>query len=98
MTIEKFIINNLDDVKIINAKQLNSEFDSHQFIKCFAKKFESEYINYLANYESHRSVHSQIALGLAKYAEELGIRKGTDDVLSESVFGNDVPNKKWSKY
>jgi hypothetical protein len=98
MTIENFIGQKIDDLKAIITNQLGNEFDSHEFIRCFAKKFESEYINFLANYESHKSVHSHIALGLAKYAEDLGIRKGADDVSSESVFGNDVPNKKWSKY
>ena len=97
MTIENFIGQNIDDVKSVIVKQLDNGFDSHQFIKCFSKKFESEYINFLASYESHRTVNSHIALGLAKHAEKLGIKKGSDDVTSESVFGNDVSNKKWTK-
>ena len=96
MTIEDFIGQKTDDLKAVIINQLDNEFDSHQFIKCFAKKFEPEYIDFLSNYKSHKTVHSHIALGLAKYADALGINKGID-VLSESVFGNEVPNKKWSK-
>lgn len=99
MSVEKFIKHELPTVKAMISNQLENEFDSHKFIKCFAKKFEPEYSQFLAKYNdnNHRTVHSQIATSLAKYADELGIKKEEDDVFSESVFGNDVPNKKWSK-
>ena len=97
MAIEKFIKEKSSDIKVVIIDQLDETFNSHQFIESFAKKFESDYIKFLSKYDSHKTVHSHIALGLAKCADEFGITKSINDVVSRSVFGNDVPNKQWKK-
>jgi len=73
-------------------------FDSHQFIQHFAKRYESEYIEALAQCKTQtgqfRCVHSQIAQFLGDNQAQLGITRGKD-VISKDIFGNDVPNASW---
>ncbi len=97
MTITKFMTDNLRAVRMMIAEiMLNDTFDSHEFIRRFAKRFESAYNGFLGNYNSHRTVHAQLALNLLRNTEFLGIQKN-GEVWSESVFGFVVPNKEWVK-
>lgn len=98
MTIDQFIKRKLPTLKLMIENELKSEFDSHEFIRHFSRKYELDYVDFLSNYKvkPFRTVNSQIATSLSKYADELGVKKG-DEVFSESVFGLDVPNKNWIK-
>lgn len=99
MTIEKFITVHLEEIKEMIKKKLpKDKFDSHEFIRSFAKEFEDTYVSFLSNYNrnNHRTVHSQIANCIRKNMEYLKIQKnGTRK--SDSVFGRNVPNKVWIK-
>lgn len=99
MTIEKFMTVHLDEIKEMIKKKLpKDKFDSHEFIRSFAKEFEDTYVSFLSNYDrnNHRTVHSQIANGLRKNMEYLKIQKNGKR-KSESVFGRNVPNEEWIK-
>jgi hypothetical protein len=99
MTIEKFMTVNLDEIKEMIKKKLpKDKFDSHEFIRSFAKEFEATYVGFLSNYDEnhHRTVHSQIANGLRKNMEYLKIQKN-GKINSDSIFGSDVPNEEWIK-
>lgn len=75
-------------------------FDSHQFIQHFAKRYESEYIEALAQCKTQtgqfRCVHSQIAQFLGDNQAQLGINRD-EDITSKDIFGNNVPNASWTK-
>lgn len=96
-TINNFMAQNFSDLEAI-VFGLNQEFNSHDFIKKFAKKFESNYVEFLYNYKaSHfQTVHSQIALFLSNNADELKIRK-TRIVKSETIFGEFDEIQGWEK-
>jgi hypothetical protein len=74
-------------------------FDSHEFIRKFAKKFELEYVEFLYNYRNKnpfRVVHAQIALNLLKNKKRLNIID-SGKTLSSDVFGIVVENEGWVK-
>jgi hypothetical protein len=99
MTIKNFMKLNLEEIKKIISEDLpNDKFDSYEFIRRFAKKFEIEYVNFLSNSinNHHRTVHSQIARNLAENQEYLKFQKN-GKIKSETVFGYDVPNEEWVK-
>ncbi|TGD58964.1 hypothetical protein [Flavobacterium humi] len=98
MKTNDLINENLDTIKCIIKTSPNDKFDSHEFIKVFAKKFEPQYVTLLARYKrnTHRIVHAQIALNLAKNMDYLEIEKN-GKVISETVFGLNNPNKLWNK-
>jgi len=98
MTIQTFMAGKLEDIKIMIAKELPDKFDSHDFIRCFSKKFELDYAQLLRNYDvkPFRNLHAQIALSLVKYMEDLKIQKN-GKVESQSIFGNEVENEEWIK-
>lgn len=98
MKTNDLINENSDTIKLIIKELPNHKFDSHEFIKVFAKKFDPQYITLLALYEKnqHRIVHAQIALNLSKNMDYLEIEKN-GKVISETVFGLDNPNKFWNK-
>lgn len=100
MTIKDFFndIENLKAIKEMIAKDLKNEFDSHDFIRVFQKKFEPDYVNFLNNYKLRlfRTVNAQIAINLLKNKEYLKIQnKGKVKIIS--VFGYNVKNEKWVK-
>lgn len=97
MKAKKFMNVDLIFVKAIINKMPN-ELDLHDFIQIFSKQFERAYINLLNNYKnkSIRTTHAQIAINLRKNMDDLKIRKG-EDIKSQSIFGNKVPNKKWTR-
>ena len=95
MNIKAFMIANSPAIKELVAKITKGEFDSHELIKLFMKRFEPEYIGFLVKYpkHSHRIVNSQIARSLYTM-KDLNIQK-TTRVKSESVFGHAIDNQKW---
>jgi len=63
MSLNQFMTENLDIIKDEIIKNIpNPEFDSHEFIRLFAKRFEINYIDFLSSYknEPFRNVHAQI--------------------------------------
>ncbi len=99
MTIEKFMTVHLDGIKDMIKKKLpKDKFDSHEFIKSFAKEFEDTYVSFLSNYDgnNHRTVHFQIANYIRKNMEYLKIQKNGKR-NSDSIFGRNVPNEEWIK-
>tara|TARA_R110002020_G_scaffold75065_9_gene191441 strand:- start:603 stop:890 length:288 start_codon:yes stop_codon:yes gene_type:complete len=89
----------LEEIKEMIKKKLpKDKFDSHEFIRSFAKEFEAAYVGFLSNYNgnNHRTVHSQIANGLRKNMEYLKIQKNGKRI-SETVFGRNVSNQEWIK-
>lgn len=98
MKTRKFMNVPLDSVKKLIENKLPNEFDSHDFIQIFSKDYESAYIEILNKYKKNsiRTTHSQIAINLRKNMEELNIKKNIE-IKSDSIFGNNVPNKKWIK-
>ncbi|RKS03364.1 hypothetical protein [Flavobacterium sp. 102] len=95
MSIKAFMNANSPAIKELVVKISKDKFDSHEFIKLFMKRFEPEYIGFLAKYpkHSHRIVNSQIARNLYSM-KDLNIQK-IAKVKSESVFGNEVKNQEW---
>lgn len=83
--------------KIIKSIPENT-FDSHEFIRSFAKEFEVDYVAFLSMYEDEpfRKVHAQIALFLSLNKELLNIK---DDGITHSpnVFGIESANERWVK-
>lgn len=74
------------------------KFDSHEFIRNFAKKFEIEYVEFLSAYrhEPFRNVHAQIGKFLSEHQVLLQIE---DDGITQSanIFGIESPNERWVK-
>ena len=99
MSIDKFMKTNLVIIKDEIIKNIpNENFDSHEFIKHFAKKFEVEYIEHLNSYKSEpfRKIHAQIGKFLSVNQNMLGImEKGITH--SANIFGVESQNEKWSK-
>jgi hypothetical protein len=101
-------IMNLNQFMTVNLSILRDEiiynnipskiFDSHEFIRHFAKKFEIEYVEFLSLYknEPFRNVHAQIGKFLSEHQESLNIK---DDGITQSpnIFGADSQNEKWIK-
>lgn len=99
MTVETFFIKNLDAIKeLIAIELLNPTFDSHEFIRCFKKKFEVDYVKFLTNYKTQpfKNVHLQLGKCLSTQAEYLKIQKN-GKVPSTNIFGNKTENEKWTK-
>lgn len=73
-------------------------FDSHEFIRNFAKRFEIEYVGFLSSYkqEPFRKVHAQIGKFLSEHQSLLSIK---DDGITQSpnIFGIESQNEKWIK-
>lgn len=99
MTINDFLEQNFDLLINDLIVKLESEFSSHDFIKVFAKKFESEYIEFLNIYKGNdafRTVHSQIAKYLSENEIKLNIGK-THKLRSENIFGEMDEVQGWKK-
>ena len=96
MTAKAFLSQDLNAVKRLIENLPNNRFDSHEFIRIFAKEFEIQYVGFLNTYdeEPFRKVHAQIAESLSKHAEYLKIRK-QGKVYSKNVFGIDSENEAW---
>ena len=99
MTVTSFMTENFQFLKeIINKQILEQNFDSHRFIRCFAKNYEIEYVFLLSKYQNKPfwNVHMQIANFLSKNAGDLNIKK-SGKVQSANIFGNIVENENWIK-
>ncbi|MDR0605750.1 MAG: hypothetical protein LBG80_15765 [Bacteroidales bacterium] len=97
ITINQFMIENMDGIKEIIG-QLKRNFDSHDFIKRFAKKYQKEYMSFLSQYtiDLFEKVHQQIGRFLAVNQTLLGIQsKGR--TKSENIFGEVTENEMWQK-
>lgn len=99
MTVNAFMKCKLDEIKNEVIQNISYEtFDSHMFIRHFAKKYELKYVEFLTNYkeEPFRNLHKDIALFLSLNKELLNIKKG-GKIDSPNVFGNETLNEKWTK-
>ena len=99
MSLNQFMNENLGIIKDEIIKNIpNPEFDSHEFIRRFAKKFEISYIEFLSSYklEPFRNVHAQIGRFLSDHQEPLEIKHfGTTQ--SANIFGIESANERWIK-
>ena len=99
MSLNQFMNENLDVIKDEIIKNIpNPEFDSHEFIRYFAKKFEISYVEFLSSYkfEPFRNVHAQMGRFLSEHQEPLEI-KNFGTTQSPNLFGIDSANEKWVK-
>lgn len=93
--INDFLETNMSKViEIIDS--LASEFNSHDFLKKFNLKFESDYIEMLNKYGSFQNVNRMIALFLSENKELFHIDKTFRD-KSENVHGNNTLVQHWKK-
>lgn len=99
MTINDFLQQQINILINDIISELGKEFNSHDFIKRFAKRFESEYISFLNQYsgqDAFRTVNSQIAKFLSDNELKLNIQK-TKRVTSENIFGEMDLIQGWRK-
>lgn len=99
MNLNQFMTLNLAIIRDEIIKNIpNRIFDSHEFIRHFAKKFELEYVEFLGSYEHEpfRTVHAQIGKFLSEHQDFLKIK---DDGITQSsnIFGANSQNEKWIK-
>jgi hypothetical protein len=72
-------------------------FDSHDFIRAFSRKFQSEYVLLLYRYyqnDPFLTVHAQIGRFLLDNQAELGI-SAQGKVSSPNIFGLNTENERW---
>ncbi len=99
MKLNQFMTANLETLRDDIIENIPSKtFDSHEFIRHFAKKFETEYVDFLSIYknEPFRNVHAQIGKFLSKHQDLLKIK---DDgiIQSPNIFGTESENENWIK-
>lgn len=100
MTVNDFIKNNLEEIRDeIIRKGLSDKFDTHAFIRLFAKRFELEYVKLLGAYNQtpFKNLHAQIGKSLSNHQNLLQIRKDGDKILGTNIFGFESENQKWIK-
>lgn len=100
MDVNKFLKGH--EVEIIEIiSKLKNEFNSHDFIEKFSKKFEEEYIDMLVDYKNtgnaFKTVHGQIARYLSVNKKVFKIET-SEKVPSEHVFGEIDYIQGWKKY
>ena len=99
MSVQEFMKKNMDVIKndIIKAIPYDT-FDSHEFIRKFAKRFELDYVAFLniPTEEPFRKIHAEIGRFLSVNKDSLNLK---DDGVTESlnVFGIVSPNERWVK-
>ncbi len=99
MSLNQFMNENLGTIKDEIIKNIpNPDFDSHEFIRHFAKKFEISYVSFLSSYklEPFRNVHAQIGKFLSEHQEPLEI-KDFGTTQSPNIFGIESTNERWVK-
>lgn len=99
MNLNQFMEANLGVIENEIIKNIpNPKFDSHEFIRHFAKEFEASYVEFLSSYklEPFRKVHAQIGMFLSKHQELLKI-KDNGITYSPNIFGIKTQNEKWIK-
>jgi hypothetical protein len=100
MSINEFMKDRVDTIRNEIIGDLpDTIFDSHDFIKRFARKFETDYVQFLGVYrqEPFKTVHGQIAKFLSENKEFLRI-KDDGKVVSPNIFGDKSENENWIKY
>lgn len=99
MSLNQFMKNNLVVIRDEIIKNIPIDnFDSHEFIRNFAKRFEIEYVGFLSNYkqEPFRNVHAQIGKFLSEHQSALSL-KDNGVTQSPNIFGAVTPNEQWVK-
>lgn len=97
-SINAFMSNRRKDCLNIIKSIPNNEFDSHEFIRIFMRRFEKEYVQYLNSYQTEpfRNVNAQIAKHLSEKQELYSI-KSIGQTQSINVFGLMTYNELWQK-
>jgi hypothetical protein len=95
MSVNQFMTGNLPAIRGI-ISQMNRPFDSHDFIRRFAKMFEVDYVQLLTQYQKKpfQKVHQQIGLFLADNQAALGIQQN-GKISSPNIFGDNTQNEQW---
>ena len=99
MKLKHFMTSNLAILRDDIIESIPSTtFDSHEFIRYFAKKFEIKYVEFLSFYDNEpfRNVHAQIGKFLSENQDSLKIKDG-GVIHSPNIFGIDSQNEKWIK-
>ncbi len=99
MIINRFLKANIQIIRNEIISELENEFNSHHFLKRFAKRFEANYIEFLSVYKgkgSFRTVHSLIAKFLSENELSLNITKVRKE-KSENIFGEIDEIQRWKK-
>jgi len=99
MSLNQFMETNLVVIRDEIIRNIPTNiFDSHVFIRLFAKRFEIEYVKFLSTYkhEPFRNVHAQIGKFLSEHQTLLQI---DDDGITQSlnIFGIVTQNERWVK-
>lgn len=99
MSLNQFMETNLVVIRKEIIRNIPTDkFDSHEFIRNFAKRFEIEYVEFLSSYkqEPFRNVHAQIGKFLSEHRSLLTIK---DDGITQSpnIFGIVTQNERWVK-
>ena len=96
MTINDFMNERLDTIKTIINEIPTSNFDSHEFIRRFAKEFEVDYVKFLSKYDAEpfKKIHAQIAINLLNNKIHLRIEK-SGKISSANIFGIEDQNEQW---
>lgn len=99
MSINQFMRNNINVLRDEIIQNIpNKKFDTHEFIRNFAKRFEIDYVNFLSEYEQEpfKTVHTQIGKFLLENQDALRI-KNIGITYSPNIFGFDTQNEMWEK-
>ena len=92
-------------IKIFKKNQKLVTFTSHDFIGAYSKKFESDYIDMLAEYKNKQTskeslkniakLHRQIGSFLKRNEEKLGIISD-GKVTDMNIHHLETPSEKWN--
>jgi hypothetical protein len=99
MSLNQFMTANIAVLRDEIIKNIpNAKFDSHEFIRNFARRFEIEYVEFLHSYkkEPFRNVHAQIGKFLSEHQSLLRI-KDDGNTQSPNIFGAITPIERWEK-
>ena len=75
---------------------LNTEFDSHDFIRKLLEKHPEVYGRYLVDHGNGATADGEISKFLADHSTELSITR-TGNALSENILGHFTECATWSK-
>ena len=87
------------------VRELDTNFDSHQFIEKYTKMYERDYLvgllkEFITSKTGHgvlRAYHSMIGRNLSRNKKKLGIQETTRHA-SENIKGYDSLNMQWRKF
>lgn len=99
MSVNDFMTSHIQECSdIIHTEIKDKTFDSHEFIRHFAKKFEAEYVGFLKQYKEdpEQKVNMQIGLFLKKHQVNLQI-KSIGRTKTLNVHGKKTGNELWQK-